>query len=64
MNKNENRFKRMVEWMPEAILEAKLDFELSFCNQKGFELTGYSNDDLKKRLNTIDLFVPEDRDRV
>ena len=25
MNKNENRFKRMVEWMPEAILEAKLD---------------------------------------
>lgn len=64
MNKNENRFKRMVEWMPEAIFEAKLNFELSFCNQKGFELTGYSNDDLKKRLNTIDLFVPEDRDRV
>ena len=64
MNKNENRFKRMVEWMPEVILEAKLDFELSFYNQKGFELTGYSNDDLKKRLNTIDLFVPEDRDRV
>jgi len=54
----------MVEWMPEAIFEAKLNFELSFCNQKGFELIGYSADDLKKGLNTVDLFAPEDRDRI
>ena len=64
LRKSEKRFRELAELLPLTLFEMDSDGSFTFANQHGFETTGYTGADLDKGLNALDLFVPEDRDRV
>jgi PAS domain S-box-containing protein len=61
---SEKRYRELVEMLPEAVFETDLKLKLTFANRNAFELFGYSKEDMSEGLNGLEMFVPEDRDRV
>ncbi len=56
-------FKELVDLLPQNVFEVDLNGVLKFGNRAGFEMFGYSPDDLKNNLSVFDMIVPEDRER-
>jgi PAS domain S-box-containing protein len=61
---SELKFKELVELLPQVVFEADQHGRFTFTNQRGFELTGYSQKDIEQGLNVLDSLVPEDRARA
>ena len=61
---NEKRFHALVDLLPEAVYEIDVDGNFTFANQRAFQLSGYSREDLEGGLNALQMFIPEDRGRV
>ena len=61
---SEERFRDLVEMLPEAVFETDLDLNLTFANQHAFELFGYSEGDLRQGLNGLEMFTPEERNCI
>lgn len=61
---NEERFRELVEMLPEAIFETDRKLGVTFANQCAFELFGYSQEDLARGLHPLGFIAPEDRDRA
>ena len=64
LKKSEKRFKDMAELLPSAIVEMDADLKLTFINHAGFEVFGYSQQDLESGLNGIELLHPDDREEA
>lgn len=64
LHESEQRFRGLAEMLPEVIFEADKDMKLTFANQQGFSLFGYSKKDFENGLNGFDMIVPEDRQRA
>ncbi len=58
------RFRDFAEFLPEIAFETDERGVLTFVNRKAYEITGYCAEDLEKGFRTLDLFVPEDRERA
>ncbi len=54
----------LADLLPEIVFEIDLKGRFTFVNQKGFEVTGYTQDDFIEGLNILQVVVPEDRDRI
>jgi len=61
---SEQRFRELVDLLPQTVCEIDLAGNFTFKNRHGFEIYGYTQEDVDKGLNTLQLFIPEDRDRV
>lgn len=61
---SEERFREMVEVLPEALFELDIDGKLTFGNRSAFDYFGYTPEDLANGLNALDMFAPDDRSRV
>jgi PAS domain S-box-containing protein len=61
---SEQRFREMSDLLPQTIYEADLQGRLTFANEKALESFGYTMKDLDKGLNTLQMLVPEDRERA
>ncbi|MCP4599430.1 MAG: response regulator [Proteobacteria bacterium] len=59
---SEERFRELVELLPEIVYETNEKGTVTFINKKSFETMGYSPDDLKKGLKFIDMVAPGERD--
>jgi PAS domain S-box-containing protein len=64
LHKSEKRFRDLVDLLPEAVYEIDLDGNFTFANQRAFQLSGYSQEDLEGGLNALQMFIPEDQGRV
>lgn len=64
LNKSEKRFRDLVDLLPEAVYEIDVEGNFTFANQRAFQLSGYSQEDLEGGLNALQMFIPEDRGRV
>jgi len=60
----DKRFHELVDMLPLVVFEIDLLGNLSFVNEKGFELFGYSPEDLANGFNAIELLTPTDRKRA
>jgi len=60
----EQRFSEMTGMLPQAVYEMELNGKLTYVNEFGFDMTGYTSDDLKRGMNALDLLVPEDREKA
>lgn len=60
----ESKFRELTELLPQTVFETDSEGKLSFLNRAGFQLTGYSEEDLAAGVTAFQLVVPEDRDRV
>ncbi|UCE26940.1 MAG: PAS domain S-box protein [Candidatus Coatesbacteria bacterium] len=61
---SEERFKELAELLPQTVFEIDIEGNFTYVNQCGFESSGYTQKDVDKGFNAIQLFIPEDRERV
>jgi PAS domain S-box-containing protein len=64
LKQSQERFRDLVDLLPEAVFETNLDGNITFANQKAFELSGYEEKDANIGLNSLQVLIPEDRDRA
>jgi len=64
LRESEKRFRELTDLLPQTIYEMNMEGKITFSNRQGFELTGYTQDDIDKGVNVHQLFAPEDRDRL
>jgi len=64
LKESEERFKSLAEELPVAVFETDLNIQVTYANRKAVESFGYSTEEMLGGLNGLELFVPEDRDRV
>ncbi|MCK5684896.1 PAS domain S-box protein, partial [bacterium] len=58
------RYKKLLEMLPEAIFETDKNFNLTYVNKRAFDLFGYSNEDMAKGINGLNIIAPPDRDKA
>jgi len=64
LKESEKRYKDLSELLPQVIFEVDEKGNLIFVNRKAFDMFGYTQDDFNKRINIIEMFIPEDRERA
>ncbi|MGC9364750.1 MAG: PAS domain S-box protein [Fidelibacterota bacterium] len=62
--KNEKRFRELVDLLPQTVYEMDLKGRLTFTNKYGIRSLGYSQEDLNKGIDLLQLFIPSERQRV
>jgi len=58
------RFQELTQMLPEVVFESDIDLSITYTNQRGFELFGYTKEDLATRISALELISPEDRARA
>ncbi|NQU33105.1 MAG: PAS domain S-box protein [Bacteroidetes bacterium] len=64
LRESEERFRELVEMLPEAVFETDQNFIITYVNQRALELTGYTLEDIDTGISGIDFLVPEHRERA
>jgi len=64
LRESRRRFIDLVNLLPQTIFETDEKGNLTFVNRQGTLAFGYTLEDLKKGLGGIQMFVPEDQDRM
>ena len=64
LRESEMRFRDIVNLLPLIVFETDKNGNFTFKNRLGYKSSGYAEEDIDKGLNVLQLFVPEDRDRV
>jgi PAS domain S-box-containing protein len=64
LRESEEKFRELVNSLPQVIFEADTEGNLTFANRNAFQLFGYAPEDVKKSLNVLQTIVSEDRERA
>ena len=64
LQESERKYRELADSLPEIIFELDERGNFTFANRQAFQSTGYTLDDFDKGLDALQMFVPEDRDRV
>lgn len=64
LQESEERFKEMANLLPQSVFELDLTGRLTFVNNHGIVSTGYTLEDFNAGINAIEIFIPEDRERI
>jgi len=64
LKESERKFRDLAELAPQFVYEIDRTGKFIFINQVGFDVSGYSPQDLANGLNVFQLIVPEDRTRA
>jgi len=63
LRESENRYRELVEMLPQVVFELDLGGYFTFFNRHSLELFGYVAEDMKS-LNVFQCIAPEDRERA
>lgn len=61
---SEEKYRELAELLPQIVYEINPRGNFTFINRHGLHLLGYSQADLERGMNAVQVFVPEDRVRV
>ncbi len=61
---SEARFRELSDLLPQTVFEVDLQGGLLFANRMAFKAFGYTQEDLGRGLNIVDLFIPENREKI
>ena len=64
LHDSEMKFRDMADLMPQVIFETDLYGNLTYVNKQAYKICGYDPDDNMIGVNTIELYIPEDRIRA
>jgi PAS domain S-box-containing protein len=64
LRESERRFRDLANLLPQSVFEMDVDGKFTYSNRYGFKTFGYTENDLKKGVNALELFIPEDRERI
>jgi PAS domain S-box-containing protein len=64
IRESEAKFRELADLLPQTVFETDLKGNFRFTNKSSFELFGYTQEDFFQGLNALQMFIPEDRDRL
>jgi len=64
LQQSENRYRELADSLPQIIFELDNRGYFTFANRNALQATGYTQEDLDTGLHALQIFVPEDRERV
>ncbi len=64
LRESARRFRELAELLPEVVYEVDSSGNLTFVNQRAFEIFGYAHEDFERGVQVTDMLVPEDRERA
>lgn len=64
LRKSEQRFRELVDLLPEAIYEMDVEGKLKYANRNAFRLFGYTDEDWHSGLYGLSMLAPEERERA
>ena len=64
LRESEERFRELVEMLPEIVVEVDARGMVTFANRQAFAITGYSEENIRHGFNVLEFFVPEERERA
>ncbi len=64
LQESEKRFREMTELLPGAVVELDPKFTITYVNRSGLSLFGYTETDVDRGLNAMDLLRPTARERA
>ena len=64
LRRSEEKYKGLANSLPEIIFETDNFGKLAYANEKAFEITGYTKEDLAKGVCAFDFFEHKDQERI
>ena len=64
LRESERKYKELADLLPQYVFEADVKFNFTFINRYGLDSAGYTQEDIDGGLNALQMFIPEERDRV
>ena len=64
LEKSERRFRELAELFPQTIFEISPDGMVVYSNEAGFNLYGYTQEDIRHGVSVWDCIVPEEHDML
>ncbi len=64
VKETEKKYRDLSESLPQIIFEVDLNGNLKYVNQTGLKLFGYTQEEIAHGFNVMDVFIPEDRERL
>jgi two-component system cell cycle sensor histidine kinase/response regulator CckA len=64
LQKSEERFRDLADLLPQTVFELDDTGHITFANRMAFSIFGYTQEDFDKGLNALQMFIPEDRDKI
>ena len=64
LRQSEEKYRQLSDLLPQVVFETDEEGRLTFVNQVAFDLFGYTKEDLSNGFNTLEVLIPEDRDRA
>ncbi|PIX27264.1 MAG: hypothetical protein COZ67_03210, partial [Chloroflexi bacterium CG_4_8_14_3_um_filter_45_15] len=64
LRESREKYKELVDFLPQTVFEIDETGNFVFANRHGLETSGNTQQDIDKGLNALQLFIPEDRNRV
>ena len=64
LRETEKQYRELAESLPQVIFEIDLNGNLKYLNQIGFQLFGYTPEEISKGFNVLEAFIPENRERL
>jgi PAS domain S-box-containing protein len=64
LRENEQRYRELVNHLPEIVFESDLTGNLEFANIRAEEMSGYPLGEIEKGVNLLQFIAPEDRERA
>jgi two-component system, NtrC family, sensor kinase len=61
---SERRFQELADLLPQPVFECDTSGIITYTNRLGYELFGYTKEELDNGVSSLQLYVPEDRERV
>lgn len=64
LKEREERFREMARLLPCGIIETDLDLGITYINQAGLEMFGYTQQDIDRGLNILNIIHPDEKKRL
>jgi PAS domain S-box-containing protein len=64
LQETEKKFRELANLLPQPVYEIDTEGKITFLNHRGFELSGYTQEDFNKGLYALELFVTRDHDQL
>lgn len=61
---SQEKYRELADLLPQTVFELDMDGNFTYSNRYGFDSTGYTQEDIDNGLNALQLFSPEDQERI
>ena len=64
LRESEEKYREMADMLPQTVFELDINGKFTYANRHGFDQSGFTKEDIENGLNALELFIPEERQRV